>query len=257
MPPQPQLLERDEELPSNELFYLRTGIVIDGTRSSRLVVDANAPHGVLSSLWDSPWLQWKRPSPANLLEASRTFSDLLHSPQDQAAVQRALCMARLCPTGVVTLTVRNAPALSQEWPRVFLSLRITSSEEICVNACALRKGQRAGRLEPCLHTEWRAETKHTAGDSTPRPCFAVNYDSDDDTNNSGNSQDGPAHQHRHPLELLATQLFLAEDLVRRAGAGAPNLGSPDRSRSCLSDTDSSPRAQSPKSPSHSLMYMYM
>jgi len=102
------------------LFCLRTGGLIDGILgATSLVVDVNAPHVVLLSLRDSPWLQWKHSSTACLHR--RTLADFMHSTLDQAAVQRALCMASLCPAGgVVTLTVCNTPALSRKCYTSFL-----------------------------------------------------------------------------------------------------------------------------------------
>ena len=208
----PKGLKLDRELPSYELLHVRTGIGMEGTLgTASLVVNGNAPYAVLSSLGDSPWLQWKQTSRA----ASQTFCDLMHRTQDQAAVLRALCMARRCPVGgVVTLTVSNTPAFSLEWPYIFIALRTTTSAEILVKACALRKCQRACQLEPRLHTEWWHETEQLMGNSQALPCwyFAANYDSDESDNSEDSTQ-----QIRDPLELLATQRFLAQDLLRRAG----------------------------------------
>ena len=234
-PPQPASLkfELDKELPSYAFLHLRTGIVSGTLGATRLVVDASALHSVLSSHGDSPWLQWKQPAPASLHLAPQTFSDLMHGTQDQPAVQSALSMARRCPAGgVVTLSVRNAPALSSECPHIFLALRATTSAKICVKACALRKCHRACRLEPRLHADWWNEAEHSSGDPyTKLPLFFVaNYDSDDNDDTKQEEQD--AAQPRHPLKLLATQQFLAEDLFRRAGVQKSALKSPADSSPC-------------------------
>jgi len=234
-PPQPASLklELDKELPSYALLHLRTGIVSGTLGATRLDVDASAPHSVLSSHGNSQWLQWKQPAPASLHLAPQTFSDLMHGTQDQAAVQSALNMALQCPAGgVVTLSVRNAQSLSPECPHIFLALRATTSATICIKACALRKCHRACRLEPRLHTDWWNEAEHSSGDPHAKPpeFFASNYDSDDNDDTKQEEQD--AAQPRHPLELLATQQFLAQDLLRRAGVQNSALKSPADSLPC-------------------------
>ena len=94
----PKGLKVDREFPNYDIFHVRTGIGMEGTLGTTiLVVNGNAPYAVLSSLGDSPWLQWRQTSRAE----SQTFCDLMHRTQDQTAVLRALCMARQCPVGGV------------------------------------------------------------------------------------------------------------------------------------------------------------
>lgn len=81
----------------------------------------------------------------------------------------------------------------------------------------------SGLVREKLQLTTRADTECSSGDSSP---VAANYDSDSDDTRT---HDGPAHRHRHPLELLATRRFIAEDLLRRAGVSPSALQWPSRS----------------------------
>lgn len=193
------------EVPGNELFYLRTGELLE---CHLLEIGQSARDISLSEVADL----MDRPGLDLALYGASTCS---RRRQD---LWLAANLAQRCPTGIVTLSVcRNLRAgicHQQHFLVVY-----AAGTGVCIRAYELRRYQAVRALEPVLHVEWWVEMDKALDRANPHweassGCLDEGYNQ-----GSWHGDEAQNHlcEHRHPLEVEATLRFIAKDLLRRAG----------------------------------------
>jgi hypothetical protein len=233
--------------PRYQLFYLRTNKFLEQHFwSSTLVLDAHKPHHILLD-YAVPWITWKLPKAPQASDASApgSFGDRISSRRDREAFQKAMDMLSGCPTGFVTLVIRNIPPppLHRVAPFLFLVLYFQESTKGYRNIVVDVSVTRNSRMHPTLHVEWWAEmeiVRHLAAPEGNTSTFGKSYVSD--TDDDEDDDVGYCYRHRHPLELASTSKFLAQDLLRRVATAGPQISTATASRGLT---------QSPGSPARS------
>jgi len=204
-------------VPVNELFFLRTGCVLE---------DHTTPGGRASrhSAWEII------PQPAGCLAFRPVADEGAIAPcageglpdfaawRNRQAILLAVFLAQRCRTGVVSLSVGAIPHVEMAGRLDFLVLS-ASSNGVHVDAYELCRFRNLPHLEPVLHAKWSVELEYALKHNQPS---AQNYNAAFSMSYGRNSYPDPdeGHSdicHRHPLELEATQRYLADDLLRRSG----------------------------------------
>lgn len=193
------------EVPGHELFYLRTGQLLERHLLEIGKTARDISPSEVADLIDRSGLDLALYGAST---CSRRRQDLWFAAN----------LAQRCPTGLVTLSVcRNLYAgicHQQHFLVVY-----ASGNGVCIRAYELRRYQAVRALEPVLHVEWWVEMEKALDRANPRweassGCFDEGYDQ---VSRHGNEEQNHLYEHRHPLEVEATLRFLAKDLLRRAG----------------------------------------
>lgn len=212
------------ECPRYELFHLRTNKFLDRQfRSSALVVNAKNPYHVLVDNAD-PWINWK---PLNAFQSPEisvpgAFGERISSRRDREAVLQAFNMLCGCPTGFVTLAIRNYPPRDMQHVAPFLFL-VMYSPPGCATIVVDISVTCNARLHPTLHVDWCSEmgiVRELAAVHAD-PEFDKSYASDTADNEEDVDEGGDEGcKSRDPLELASTSRLLLRDLIRRVAASA-------------------------------------
>ena len=209
--------------PSFELFYVRTGQGLAMNLAAAALIIDSKDH--ILSQTESTWVRWKGSGSHEPL----ALQDMMHNRHDKEMATRALELARRCPSGVVSLSVRNARTAFQS-PQMFVVMKamrfpghgMSTAPAIQIEVSAMARSQcTADRLEPMLHVDWWCEAAYSAfRRSNPRD-FSKGYNanlSDDSEDEDWTDQAGHSgYSKRNALELAATTRLLTCDLMRRAG----------------------------------------
>ena len=244
----------EDTCPRYQLFYLRTNKFLEQHYlSSTLVLDAHKPHHILLD-YAVPWITWKLPKApqASGTSAPGSFEDRISSRRDREAFRKAMDMLSVCPTGFVTLVIRNIPPphLHRVAPFLFLVIYFQEStlgyRNIFVDASVTSNS----RMHPTLHVEWWAEMKLVREPAAPEgntsTTFGKSYVSDTDTEDDEDDDVGYCYRHRHSLELASTSKFLAQDLLRRVATAGPQISTVTASTGLTCHSPGSPARSTTK-----------